>query len=300
MWYSYNLTSPEDRQQIFRYIKEANPLWVGLSVFIGLLAYISRAIRWNYLLEPMGYKPKIHNNILIVIISYFANLGIPRSGEVLRATALATYENVPFEKGFGTVVTERVIDAIMLLSIICCALLLQTDIILSILEENGIGLIGSIVILLIGILGLIITIKIIQKSKSQFALKIKKFLGGLLDGVLSIFKMKNKLAFILHTLFIWGCYIAMLWVIKYTVAETVSLSLGELLVVFVVGGFAMTTTNGGIGLFPIAVSKTVTLFGISSVAGDAFAWIMWIPQTVTVVIFGAISFLLLPLLNRGK
>ena len=107
VWYSYTSKSPEDRAQILFYITEANPFYVSVSVALGILGHISRAIRWNYLLEPLGYKPKLKNNVLIILMSYFANLGIPRTGEVLRATALKTYEDVPFEKGFGTIVTER-------------------------------------------------------------------------------------------------------------------------------------------------------------------------------------------------
>lgn len=298
VWYSYNLTSPEDRDQIVRHIKEANFLWVGLSIFIGILSHVSRAIRWNYLLEPLGYRPKISNNILIIFMSYFANAIIIRSGEVLRPTVLATYEEVPFEKGLGTIVTERIIDLLMLLLLILTALVLQTNVILGVLDENGIGLIGSIGILLFGIVGLLIAIRIIHKSSAPIALKIKTFLKGTLDGVLSIFKMKHKWAFVFHTLFIWAAYIAMFWVIKFTVLETVDLTFSQVLVAFIAGAFAMTATNGGLGLFPIVVSKILVLFGISSVSGDAYGWIMWIAQTLMLVVFGAISFLLLPLLNR--
>lgn len=240
------------------------------------------------------------NSILIVLISYFANLGIPRSGEILRATALATYEKVPFEKGFGTIVTERVIDLLMLLFIILITLFLQTDIILGFLEEKGVNLIGAIGILAVGITGLFVGTYIIRKSKSPLAQKLKSFLNGLLDGVLSIFKMKKKWPFILHTLFIWAAYVGMFWVIKHTVAETTSLSLSQLLVAFVAGAFAMSTTNGGIGLYPIAVSAALGIYGISSVSGDAFGWIMWIAQTLMVVLFGTISFIVLPLLNRNR
>ncbi|WP_431162324.1 lysylphosphatidylglycerol synthase transmembrane domain-containing protein [Flagellimonas beolgyonensis] len=300
VWYSYNATTPEDRQQIIHYISNASPFWVTLSILIAILSHISRAIRWRYLLEPMGYRPKLINSILIVLISYFANLGIPRSGEFLRATALTTYEKVPFEKGFGTIVTERVIDLLMLLSVILITLVLQTDIILGFLEEKGVNLIGAIGILVVGISGLFVGTYIIRKSKSPLAQKLKSFLNGLLDGVLSIFKMKKKWPFILHTLFIWVAYIGMFWVIKHTVAETTSLSLSQLLVAFVAGAFAMSTTNGGIGLYPIAVSAALGIYGISSVSGDAFGWIMWIAQTLMVVIFGTISFIVLPLLNRNR
>lgn len=300
VWYSYYSTSPEEREQILYYITHANPFWVIVSVAIGVLSHLSRAIRWNYLLEPLGYRPKIRNNLFIVLLSYFANLGIPRSGEFLRATALTTYEGVPFEKGFGTIVTERVIDLFMLLLVVLITLALQTDVILAFLNENGVNLIGAFGILAVGILGLFFAIWVVRKSQSKLAQKVKVFLKGLLDGVLSVFKMKKKWPFILHTLFIWLAYIAMFWVIKYTVEETHSLSLSELLVAFVGGAFAMSTTNGGIGLYPIAVSAALGIYGISSVSGDAFGWIMWISQTLMVVVFGAISFIVLPLLNRNR
>jgi len=300
IWYSYRITSEEDRTQIIRYIKEADLFWVGLSVFIGILSHISRAIRWNYLLEPMGYTPKVSNNIFIILIAYFANLGIPRSGEVLRATALATYEDVPFQKGFGTIVTERVVDLLMLLLIILMALFSQTDIILAFLNEKGVGFSTTLIFLCVGFIGLLFIMGFLRRSNSRFAIKLRDFIKGLLDGVLSIFKMKKKWAFVLHTFFIWGAYVLMFWVIKYTVPETIDLSFGQLLVAFVGGAFAMSTTNGGIGLYPIAVSKSLAIFGISAVSGNAFGWIMWIAQTIMVVVFGAISFLLLPLLNRNK
>lgn len=236
----------------------------------------------------------------MILMAYFANLGIPRSGEILRATTLATYEDVPFEKGFGTIVTERVIDLLMLLLIISITLFLQTDIILDFLKNKGFNLTGILVLLGAGVLALVLFMVFIRKSTSGFAMKLKGFITGLLDGILSIFKMKNKWFFVFHTFFIWAAYILMFWVIKFTVLETMGLSLGQLLVAFVGGAFAMSTTNGGIGLYPIAVSKSLAIFGISSVSGDAFGWIMWIAQTLIVVVFGAISFLVLPLWNRNR
>ncbi len=300
VWYWYNSTSPSDREQIFYYIKKADLFWVGMSVLLGILGHVSRAIRWNYLLAPLGYRPSLRNNILIILMAYFANLGIPRTGEILRATALTTYENVPFEKGIGTIITERVVDVMMLLAIIAITFFLHTDIILGYLQEIGLP-INQILILLGGaILAFAIFTFIVRKSNHRFALKIKSFVNGLLEGILSIFKMKNKWPFIFHTLFIWACYVGMLWVIKFTVQETIPLSLGELMVAFVAGALAMMFTNGGIGLYPIAVSKALAIFGISKVSGDAFGWIMWISQTLMIVVFGAISFLILPLLNRNR
>ena len=300
VWYSFYSTSPEDRQQILFYVKEADLFWVGISVFIGILSHISRAIRWNYLLQPLGYKPKVSNNVLIILIAYFTNLGIPRSGEILRATALTTYEKVPFEKGFGTIVTERVVDLFMLFTVVITALFLQTDVILNVFQQRGFNPTSILILLGIGIFGIAMFLLFIKKSKFQFAQKIKSFVKGLVEGVLSIFKMKYKWAFIFHTVFIWVAYIFMFWVIKFTVPETIELTLSQLLVAFTAGAFAMSATNGGIGIYPIAVSSSLAVFGISEVSGDAFGWIMWISQTLMVVIFGAISFLVLPLLNRNQ
>ena len=300
VWYWYSSTSATERDQILYYIKEADLFWVSISILLGILGHVSRAIRWNYLLEPLGYKPRLSNNVLIILMAYLTNLGIPRTGEILRATALTTYENVPFEKGVGTIITERVIDVIMLLAIIMFTLFLQTDIILGFLENIGIPMNKILFLLGAGILAAAFFMLFIKKSAHAIAVKIKGFVKGLLDGVLSIFKMKNKWAFIGHTLFIWACYIGMLWVIKFTVAETLTLSLSQLMVAFVAGALAMMFTNGGIGLYPIAVSKALAIFGISKVSGDAFGWIMWISQTLMILVFGAISFLVLPLLNRDR
>tara|TARA_R110002049_G_scaffold22979_9_gene81546 strand:+ start:2887 stop:3852 length:966 start_codon:yes stop_codon:yes gene_type:complete len=300
VWYAYYNTSSEDRKQIAHYIKQADIVWVGLSMVIGILSHISRAVRWNLLLKPLGYTPRLSSNVLIILMSYFANILILRSGEILRATALTTYENVPFEKGFGTIVTERIIDLIMLLLIVITALFLQTEVILGFLQEKGINYTLLFAAAAVGLLILVVFAAIIKRSTSKIAIKIRSFVNGLLEGVLSIFKMKNKWLFIFHTVFIWTCYIGMLWVIKYTVLETVDLTLSQILVVFVPGAFAMTAINGGLGIYPIAISKALGIFGISPVSGDAYGWIMWISQTLLVVVFGAISFLVLPLLKRNK
>ncbi|PKA98011.1 hypothetical protein B0O79_1691 [Flavobacteriaceae bacterium MAR_2009_75] len=300
VWYWYQSTSKTERDQILFYIKSADLFWVSASMLLGVLGHISRAIRWNYLLQPLGYSPKISNNTCIILMAYLTNLGIPRTGEILRATALTTYEKVPFEKGIGTIITERVIDVIVLLAIILTTLLLQTEIILGYLDNIGIPISKILLMLGLAMITFLLFLIFIKKSTNTIAVKIKSFLKGLMEGLLSIFKMKNKWAFIGHTLFIWACYIGMLWVIKYTVPETLDLTLSQLLVAFVAGSLAMMFTNGGIGLYPIAISTALAIFGISKVSGDSFGWIMWIAQTLMVVVFGAISFLVLPLLNRDR
>ena len=300
IWYSYHNTTPEDRANIVKYVKEANYWWVALSLFFGVLSHLSRAYRWGFMLEPLGYKPKYVNSVLTVLIAYFANLGIPRSGEVFRATAISAYEDIPFEKAFGTIVAERIIDLIMLLLVIFVAFLVQTDVIVAVLEENNFNPLTIVGATVAAIVLLVVGIRIIRRSSHPLLVKVKTFMDGLLDGIKSVLTMKKKWAFIFHTFFIWTMYVCMFFVIKFTVEETTGLSLGAILSGFVGGAFAMSTTNGGLGVYPIAVSAIFELYGISAASGDAFGWIMWIAQTLMVVFFGTLSFLILPLYNRNR
>ncbi len=300
MVYSYLSTDEIIRSQIYFYIRQANPLYVGLSLLFALLSHVSRAIRWNYLLRPLGYQTPLLSSFYFVMMAYFANLGIPRSGEVLRATSLRTYEKVPFEKGFGTIVTERIIDLVMLFIVIGVTLFLQTERLTTLMASNRKALIISVLVIIVAVAGLWVSIAVLKKSTSAIAQKSTRFLEGIQSGLLSVFKMKQKGCFIAHTLFIWACYIAMFWVIKYTLPETESLGLSELLVAFIAGSFAMTATNGGVGLYPIAVRASLALFGISFASGEAFGWILWISQTLMIVLCGAFCFLSLPLIYRKR
>jgi len=269
-----------------------------LSIVFGVLSHLSRAYRWQFLLSPMGYKPRFINSTLAVLIAYIANLGIPRSGEILRATTLSSYEKIPFEKTFGTIIAERLVDLVLLIGFIFIALILQYDLIWEVLREKKIApatILFGFTFLLIVALGLRMLFK---KNPSALVLKIKSFLKGLVEGILSIRSMPNKGAFLIHTVFIWLMYLAMFYVIKWTVPETSTLGLNSLLPAFVIGGLTISATNGGIGIYPFSVALMLGAFGISNESGLAFGWIMWTSQTLMIIVFGSLSFFVLPLVNR--
>lgn len=300
VWYSYNQTTPADRELILSHIKEANYFWVVLSLGAGLVSHFLRAWRWNLMLEPMGYTPRLGNNVMAILIAYLANLGIPRSGEVFRATTLSSYEDIPFEKGFGTIVAERVIDLFMLLMVVLAAAVFQTDVIVDYFAKKGINPLHTILLLgVAGVLG-IAGLYFLNRTRIPFLRKLRQLVRGLTEGLTSIFRMRKKLAFVAYTIGIWALYVGMFWLIKYSIPETSSLGISEILVAFVAGAFAMSTTNGGIGLYPLAVSKILVFYGISKASGDAFGWIMWSSQTFMVILFGALSFLYLPFYNKSK
>jgi uncharacterized protein (TIRG00374 family) len=295
VWYSLSDISLETLGQ---YFKEANYTWILLGLFFGILSHLSRAYRWKFMLEPLGFKPKITNSILAVLVGYLVNLALPRAGEISRATVMSNYEKIPFEKGFGTIVAERIADLIMMFLIIVLTLFVQFDFIYELLTKNfnpikiGIGV-------PVLIIGFFIFRFLVNKATSGFLLKIKIFVAGLIEGVTSIFKMKNKWAFIFHTLFIWAMYIAMFWA-TIPAIEGLEVPFGGVLIGFIAGGFAIAATNGGIGLYPIAVASALALFDISTETATAFGWIMWTAQTAMIVVFGGLAFLFLPVYNKNR
>jgi uncharacterized protein (TIRG00374 family) len=300
VYLSYNSTSEEDRILIYSYIQKADLRFVMLSVFFGILSHLSRAYRWKYLLSPLGYQPRFINSVLAVLIAYIANLGIPRSGEILRATTLSSYEKIPFEKTFGTIVAERLVDLLILMGFVLTALVLQFDIIWSILSEKKISTVQIVIGLAFVIIGYIILKKLFTLSQNPLIIRIKNFFWGLAEGIMSLKNMPNKGRFIGHTLFIWLMYLAMFYVVKWTVPETASLGINAILPAFVVGGLAISATNGGIGIYPFSVALVLAAFKISNESGLAFGWIMWTSQTLMIIVFGSLSFFVLPLVNRQQ
>lgn len=296
VWYSLSKVSVGT---ILGYLQTSNYWWIVLGLFIGLLSHLSRAYRWRFLLEPMDYNIKFGNSFMSVFAAYLINYTIPRAGEVARASIITNYEGVPFEKGFGTIVAERIADLIVMFGIITITLFLQFDFIYGFFAERF-NPIKILLALLILIISAIVFFRIIRKSQSKFAIKIKNFINGLIEGALSIFKMKNKWVFIFHTLFIWAMYVLMFYVTTLAIEDLEGISTGAILIGFISASFSIAATNGGIGSYPIAVFAAFSLFGIAEEPSIAFGWIMWSSQTLVIIIFGGLSLIYLPIYNRDK
>ena len=296
VWYSISQISLE---KLLGYFKQANYTFVLLGVLFGLLSHLSRAYRWRFQLEPMGYNIHLANSIMAVFATYLINYTIPRAGEVARASILANYESVPFEKSIGTIVAERIADLIVMLCIIAVTLCLQFDFIFEFLSAKFKPLKLIIAFLALSILGTLFLIYL-RKSKSKIAYKIRKFVNGLIEGALSIFKMKKKWPFILHTIFIWSMYVLMFYITTFSLQETSNIPFAAILIGFIAASFSIAATNGGIGSYPLAIYAAFSLFGIAKDPSIAFGYIMWGSQTVLVIIFGGLSLAYLPIFNRRK
>ncbi len=301
IWYFLAQLSTQDKNDILNSLKAANYWWVGLSLICGILSHFSRAYRWQFLLEPLGYKPKFANSFMTVLMAYLVNLAIPRAGDVARGTAISRYENIPFEKAIGTIIAERIADVFLLFFIIGIAFISQGDLIKGYLFKDGTSstIISVAILVAIMVLGFI-GYKLIQRAQTGFLAKVKKFVNGLLEGAISIFSMEKKWAFIFHSLFIWFMYVMMFYTATFAIPETTNLPFEAIIVGFVVGGLSMALTNGGLGTYPVFVASAFILYNVDENPAKAFGWLMWTAQTVMVIIFGGVSLLLLPIYNRNK
>lgn len=296
VWYSLSKVSVDE---LLVYLRKSDYSWIVLGMFLGFLSHLSRAYRWLFLLEPMGYKIKFGNSFMAVFATYLINYTIPRAGEVARASILTNYEDVPFEKGFGTIVAERIADIIVMLGIITITLFLQFDFIYGFLIEKFDPIKIIIGLILVGFL-VVVFLRYIKKSNSKIALKIRTFVNGLMEGALSIFKMKKKWAFMFHTLFIWGMYVLMFYITSFSIEELHDISIGAILIGFISASFSIAATNGGIGSYPLAIYAAFSIFGIAEEPSIAFGWIVWASQTLMIIIFGGLSLIYLPIYNREK
>ena len=236
---------------------------------------------------------------MAVFIGYLVNVTIPRSGEVSRALLVCNYDEVPIDQSLGTIISERVIDMLLLLLFTAVAFVLQFEVINTFLLSK-IPFQKLLWLLIGGGLLFVVLLYFIYNSQNKLFIKLKNFLNGIKEGVLSVLKIRHKLLFLLHTLFIWAMYFLMFYIPFFALPETANISLPNVLTAFVVGSFAMTFTNAGFGSYPFFIAEVLLLFGVATPIGTAFGWLVWSSQFAMTLILGGLSFVLLPLITKNK
>ena len=298
----------QDSTQIwYVLVNNVNYFWIIVSLFLGLLSHISRTLRWKIALEPLGENPRTINAFITVMASYFMNLLLPRMGEFIRCGMLSKYEKIPFSKLFGTVITERIVDLIMLLSISVAVLFIEFDKIISfsnahpqVLEKvtNVLKtpyLWGGLLALA---LGLFYYLKISSKKNGKNKLEI--IINDFVQGIKSVLSMKRYKAYIAHTLFIWLMYFLMLYMVFLSFEPTAHLKPLAGLVTFVMSSFGMVApVQGGIGAWHFMAESALGLYGIDSSTGKIFALLAHSSMNLMVIIIGSICIILIPIVNRN-
>ena len=297
----------QDVDRIKKILKnDVNYWWIAFSLFLGLLSHASRTLRWNLMIEPLGKKPRILNTFLAVMVGYLMNLVLPRMGEISRCGVLARYEKISFTKLVGTVVTERLIDMIMLLILLLIVIFTQFGKMIRFLKNNPevqdklAGTVASPYVI-IGIIGIILIVWICRSRIRETKLfkKIATFMTQFAEGFRSIRNMKNKWAFVGHSVFIWLMYYLMLYVVFFSFKFTSGLSAIAGLTTFVLASFGMVApVQGGIGAWHFMAIEALVLYGIDKPDGTVFALLAHSSMTAMLIILGLIALLFLPFINR--
>jgi len=314
IWIFLRNLSSEQKHEILNSMGNANYWWIAFAIPLGVLSHYFRALRWKMLIETMGYKPGNSNMFYAVMVGYFANLALPRLGEVSRCTILTKYENVPFQKSFGTVITERVLDIMVFFFLFFLNLALQAERLSGYIDENiykplesklhlSFNLSGAFTIVTIsfivafGIIALVFGKKI---KANKYYKKIKLMALGFIEGLKSLTKVRNIWLFLLYSISIWTLYLLMAFVVFFSIPASSGLGLDAGLAVLVFGSIGIMVVQGGIGIYPAIVAETLVLYGVASEQGYALGWLIWTSQNLTIVVVGIISLILLPILNNRK
>jgi uncharacterized membrane protein YbhN (UPF0104 family) len=311
VFYFYDQLDEQQRSELFVAFGQANWWWLVCCVVLGWFSHMSRAWRWRYLLEHMGYRVGFWNSYHAVMTGYFMNMLLPRAGEASRAVTLYRTEGVPFERGFGTILAERAVDMVMLLSIAGVTMALQLDK-LDLFQERiaafraGQGrqeVAGSTFawgpwITVILAIGMVAGIYLVL-SRPALRARLKDGIRGFVDGVRSVFQTKDKGPFILHTFLIWLLYVAMFWVGFYALPTTAEVPPAGIMAGFLAGSVGIILVQGGIGAFPAFVALIVSVYMVGPEGGglirpDALAmgWLLWVAQTIMIIALGGVSLFL--------
>jgi hypothetical protein len=290
-------------------LKRANFWWIGLSLIFAALSFFSRARRWMLLIEPLGYRPTFWNTYHSLMIGYLSNFALPRLGEVTRCVTLGRREKIPVDSLFGTVIIERVIDLLMLILIMLVLLFSWVEKfgaffgeqVLMPLQQKLIDTFGGTwlfwLMVGVGIFGALLLLYIFRKPLSKFAIIKKglKVLKGIVDGLKTIYKMKRKWEFILHSLLIWFLYIMMTWMVVFALEETAGLTFIDGMFLLVIGGLGMSApVTAGVGAYHWITSRgLVFVYDFPLELGGAYAILAHESNSLLTILMGVLSYIIL-------
>ncbi|MDH5475538.1 MAG: flippase-like domain-containing protein [Cyclobacteriaceae bacterium] len=318
LWLSLNSIEVKEGESKFNFIMGvwhiANKPFLFLSAIIAVISHLIRAERWRLLLSPLNYNIQLSESFMSVMVGYFINLVIPRGGEVSRCYNLFRLNKTPINISFGTVIVERIVDVIFLLSLITFSFFIELDTLLAFFKSLNLSLsskglvpsIGKILIFVSVIAIMVIAVKILLAKKRSLFLKMiiktREALRGIKEGVAAILKLEKRGLFIVYSLMIWICYFLMSYIVMKAFPDTENLSFLAALTIFVIGGIAMAVPlPGGVGSYHVLVpAGLVFLYAIPQDKAIAFTIIFHGWQTIVIIIIGASSLLISQIKAKHK
>ncbi len=298
----------QDINMIYREVREANYFWIVLAAVFAIMSHLLRALRWNVLVNTLGYKATTGQTFNAVMTGYLSNLAVPRLGEITRCMVLGRLTKAPVNALVGTVVAERVFDMACLLLILALTIAFQFEFLknflylffvspLMVIEIPGWYFLAIFVLVAIGILIIIIMFlrsKLSSPPPGGFFHKLKRQAAGLMNGMLSIWTMKKKFSFILYSLLIWTCYLLTVYFCFFAIHATAHLSVQAAITLLAVGSLGIVApVPGGIGTYHFLTILTLTeLYGVVSEPAISYAYISHAIQTLVIIIAGSLAWFL--------
>jgi len=307
-----------DLDAVANALREADYRWIVPLGVITLLSHLLRAWRWQVLLEALPPKtadappPSISLKVAFysVMIGYMVNYAAPRMGEVARTANLAAQHRLSFSGVFGTVVVERILDALVLLIGLVSAffLLIEQSAVLQDLFINPIReQLGRIPALaLVGLLaGLILLILILQRSflrredsrlRQLWSRRVQPLWISFKDGLATVLRSPRRIALVGSTLGIWLCYLLMAYIPfqMFNFAGPYDLSLPDTWSIMMLGAVGVAIPSpGGIGSFHYITIQTLTvLFGVDHAGAASYAVFVHGGQMLLYIVVGFVCILL--------
>lgn len=284
--------------------KTVDYTWVIVSILLSMVAYIARAYRWNILLEPLGYNLKTSRTTIAVLIGYLANLALPRLGEITRCGVLHRNDKVPVSTALGSVVTERIMDVLVLMLLIGVSLISESDRLFSFLgtayRDLNIPFYVPLIIIGLGIAG-IIGLVLFVKNQDRLKGKVADLAKGFISGFLSLRKISRPFGFFMSTIILWVVYYLMSYIIIFSLPETAHLDLSAGLMLLITGGIALSLpVQSGFGTYHGMIAGMLLLYGIEENTGIFLATLLHTSQIVAVAFFGTIALIISFLMRRNK
>jgi uncharacterized membrane protein YbhN (UPF0104 family) len=284
--------------------------YIAILIFT-TITHFSRAVRWRLMVQSTGHKPRLGTTVLATMSAYFVNQGLPRVGEVTRCTVLADTDKVPLQTSIGTVIAERVTDVLCMLLISTTILLFHLNILYDFVYQNLYTPLVKLYnenftkLLIVAVVGLVLLTAFLWWWRGYYRKhkdgKLSEIIKGLLDGLLSVFRLKKQAQFWGHTAFIWFMYFVMTWYWFDAFPSIANFTFGQILFIFALGNFsrAIPIQAGALPVYMLLVSQALILLGADPVEAGILVLIIPGIQTLFYLVAGGSCFAIY-LLFRGR
>ena len=286
-------------------LRDANYFLLAPSIAVYFVAVLFRAVRWQYLLAPLGLIP-VGRLYPVVVIGYMANNLLPvRLGELVRSYYLARRENLNTSSALATIAVERVYDGITLLAFAALAapwllLLGEFDGAADVSRTTGVIFLAAT----IAAFAVLLAIFTLLGSSPAFAKrmegllnivpagprpKFKAFFWTFVAGLAILSSPSKHLALFLYSLPVWLLECSMYFLLAYSFGidehfDSVGVLILVVLLLTATSNLATSVPSaiGGIGPFEIVAQQTLMALGVgASLAGAYSAFVhlvaLWLP-----------------------